>query len=263
MFNKTSVALAVLLAITAPNALAHSKPAKTDTTAEEKIETIEVRGVRQRLEKAGVLSDNIMKTEVIGSELMDNKNAVNLTEAINNTPGVRVSNECSMCGVKRIMLNGLRGEQTTILVDGLPVHAMIAGYYAVDAIPTTGLDRIEVARGAGASLIAPEAIGGTINIITKTATENGATVDISAGENGNRKVGILGTGVSEDGRSRVTLIAQYDDRDQVDEDNNKVNEAPAQENRTFTVRMSHDLTDSDNLVLRYSNVDSEIFGGPC
>ncbi|BDM65470.1 TonB-dependent receptor [Shewanella sp. NFH-SH190041] len=262
MFNKTSVALAVLLAITAPNALAHSKPAKTDTTAEEKIETIEVRGVRQRLEKAGVLSDNIMKTEVIGSELMDNKNAVNLTEAINNTPGVRVSNECSMCGVKRIMLNGLRGEQTTILVDGLPVHAMIAGYYAVDAIPTTGLDRIEVARGAGASLIAPEAIGGTINIITKTATENGATVDISAGENGNRKVGILGTGVSEDGRSRVTLIAQYDDRDQVDEDNNKVNEAPAQENRTFTVRMSHDLTDSDNLVLRYSNVDSEIFGGP-
>lgn len=61
-----------------------------------------------------------------------------------------------MCGVKRIMLNGMKGEQTTILVDGLPVHTMISGYYAVDAIPTTGVERIEVARGAGASLIAPK-----------------------------------------------------------------------------------------------------------
>ncbi|MEC4726129.1 TonB-dependent receptor [Shewanella sp. D64] len=263
MFKKTLVALAVFLATQTSSVQAHTKVEPTKAQAEKSsIEKIEVRGVRQRLEKAGMLSDSIMKTEVISSELMDNKNAVNLTEAINNTPGVRVSNECSMCGVKRIMLNGLRGEQTTILVDGLPVHAMIAGYYAVDAIPTTGLDRIEVARGAGASLIAPEAIGGTINIITKTATENGAALDVSMGENGNRKIGILGTGVSEDERTRATLIAQYDSREQADEDNNKVNEAPSQDNRTFTVRVSHDLTERDNLVLRYSNVNSEIFGGP-
>ncbi|WP_028765658.1 TonB-dependent receptor plug domain-containing protein [Shewanella fidelis] len=267
MFKKTSIALAVLLATQSSYAIAHTKKEIKQSTNEQSaavqpIEKIEVRGVRQRLEKSGVLSDSIMKTEVISSELMDNKNAVNLTEAINNTPGVRVSNECSMCGVKRIMLNGLRGEQTTILVDGLPVHAMIAGYYAVDAIPTTGLDRIEVARGAGASLIAPESIGGTINIITKTAQENGATVDVSVGENGNKKVGLLGTGVSDDGATRVTLIGQFDSRDQVDEDNNLVNEAPSQDNRTLTMRLSHDLTDKDNIIVRYSNVDSEIFGGP-
>lgn len=265
MFTKSSIALAVILAMNSSAVLAHSKEDRNKSDkpqAEQKMETIEVRGVRQRLERAGVLSDSITKTEIISAELIDNKNAVNLTEAIDNTPGVRVSNECSMCGVKRIMLNGLRGEQTTLLVDGLPVHAMIAGYYAVDAIPTTGVDRIEVARGAGASLIAPEAIGGTINVITKTATENGATVDVSVGEDGNRKIGILGTGVSEDGKTRATLIAQYDARDQVDEDKNLVNEAPSQENRTFTARISHDLTDKDNLTLRYSNVDSEIIGGP-
>ncbi|MFT6372996.1 MAG: outer membrane receptor for ferrienterochelin and colicin [Gammaproteobacteria bacterium] len=263
MLKKNSIALAVILATQTPTALAQDQIESGAPQANtDKIEKIEVRGVRHRLQKAGMLSDSIMKTEVISSELMENKNAVNLSEAIDNTPGVRVSNECSMCGVKRIMLNGLRGEQTTILVDGLPVHSMIAGYYAVDAIPTTGLDRIEVARGSGASLIAPEAIGGTINIITKTATENAATVDMSIGENGNKKVGLLGTGVSEDGRSRVTLIAQYDYRDQADEDNNKVNEAPQQENQIFTARLSHDLTDRDNLVMRYSHVNSEIFGGP-
>ncbi|GCF90609.1 TonB-dependent receptor plug domain-containing protein [Shewanella sp. M-Br] len=235
---------------------------EVDSAETVNIERMSVIGVRQRLEQAGTLANTIMKTEVINATTIENKNAVNLSEAIDNSPGVKVSNECSMCGVKRIMLNGMKGEQTTILVDGLPVHTMISGYYAVDAIPTTGIERIEVARGAGASLIAPEAIGGTINIISYEPTENGAELDVSAGENGYRKLGFLGKGVSEDGSTRATLVAQYDDRDQFDADNNKVNEAPLQENRSLTARVSQDVTDTDNLVLRLANIQSEIFGGP-
>ncbi|VEE61428.1 Outer membrane cobalamin translocator [Shewanella putrefaciens] len=252
--------LAILLA-----ALLHPPLASADEVKQselDKIERVSVVGVRQRLEQAGTLANTIMKTEVIDASVIENKNAVNLSEAIDNSPGVKVSNECSMCGVKRIMLNGMKGEQTTILVDGLPVHTMISGYYAVDAIPTTGVERIEVARGAGASLIAPEAIGGTINIVSYEPTENGAELDISAGENGYRKLGFLGKGVTQDGRTRATLVAQYDDRDQADADNNKVNEAQMQENRSLTARVSHDVTDTDNLVMRVANIQSEIFGGP-
>ena len=252
--------LAILLA-----ALLHPPLASADEVNQpelDKIERVSVVGVRQRLEQAGTLANTIMKTEVIDASVIENKNAVNLSEAIDNSPGVKVSNECSMCGVKRIMLNGMKGEQTTILVDGLPVHTMISGYYAVDAIPTTGVERIEVARGAGASLIAPEAIGGTINIVSYEPTENGAELDLSAGENGYRKLGFLGKGVTQDGRTRATLVAQYDDRDQADADNNKVNEAPMQENRSLTARVSHDVTDADNLVMRVANIQSEIFGGP-
>ncbi|TKB51745.1 TonB-dependent receptor plug domain-containing protein [Ferrimonas aestuarii] len=230
--------------------------------AAENVERITVTGVRQRLEQAGTLANTIMKTEVIGSDLIESKNAVNLTEAIDNSPGVKVSAECSMCGVKRIMMNGMKGEHTTILVDGLPVHTMISGYYAVDAIPTTGISRIEVARGAGASLIAPEAIGGTINVITEEPIENGAEVDMSVGQEGYRKMSLLGKGVSEDGMTRLTLIGQYDERDQVDNDDNKVNENPSQENRSFTARLSHDVNDTNNVVLRVSNIYSEVFGGP-
>lgn len=252
--------LATILAILLSPQLVVAEEVDSAETAN--IERMSVIGVRLRLEQAGTLANTIMKTEVINATTIENKNAVNLSEAIDNSPGVKVSNECSMCGVKRIMLNGMKGEQTTILVDGLPVHTMISGYYAVDAIPTTGIERIEVARGAGASLIAPEAIGGTINIISYEPTENGAELDVSAGENGYRKMGFLGKGVSEDGRTRATLVAQYDDRDQFDADHNKVNEAPQQENRSLTARVSQDVTDTDNLVLRIANIQSEIFGGP-
>lgn len=252
--------LATILAILLSPQLAIAEEVSSAET--KNIERLSVIGVRQRLEQAGTLANTIMKTEVISASTIENKNAVNLSQAIDNSPGVKVSNECSMCGVKRIMLNGMKGEQTTILVDGLPVHTMISGYYAVDAIPTTGIARIEVARGAGASLIAPEAIGGTINIISYEPTDNGAEIDLSVGENGYRKLGFLGKGVSEDGRTRATLVAQYDDRDQFDADNNKVNEAPMQENRSLTARVSQEITDFDNLVLRIANIQSEIFGGP-
>ena len=229
---------------------------------DEKIEVIEVRSLRQKLDQAGRLKDVIQQTEILDALTIENKNALSLTAAINNEPGVNVSNECSMCGVKRIMLNGMKGEHTTILVDGLPTHTLISGFYAVDAIATTGVDRIEVARGAGASLIAPEAIGGTVNIITKEAYENTASFDFAKGSHDYTAMKGMATGVSEDGKTGITFIGQYDKQDQEDHDENGVSEAPFIENFSFTTLVTQDLSDSSNVQIRLSKVNSEIFGGP-
>ncbi len=230
--------------------------------ADNKIEVIEVRSLRQKLDQAGRLKDVIQQTEILDALTIENKNALSLTAAINNEPGVNVSNECSMCGVKRIMLNGMKGEHTTILVDGLPTHTLISGFYAVDAIATTGVDRIEVARGAGASLIAPEAIGGTVNIITKEAYENTANFDFAKGSHDFTAMKGMATGVSEDGKTGITFIGQYDKQDQEDHDDNGVSEAPFIENFSFTTLVTQDLSDSSNVQIRLSKVNSEIFGGP-
>ena len=193
---------------------------------------------------------------------IEQKNALNLTSAINNEPGVNVSNECSMCGVKRIMLNGMKGEHTTILVDGLPTHTLISGFYGVDAIATTGVDRIEVARGAGASLIAPEAIGGTVNIVTKQAYENSASFDYAFGSHDFMAMKGLGTAVSEDGKTALTFVAQYDKQEQEDHDDNGVSEAPLMENVSVSALVSHDFNESNNIQVRVAQIQSEVFGGP-
>ncbi|MGI9322394.1 MAG: TonB-dependent receptor plug domain-containing protein, partial [Pseudomonadales bacterium] len=192
----------------------------------------------------------------------DARQAVNLAEAIANSPGVRVSNECSMCGVKRIMLNGMRGEHTSILTDGIPLHTMLAGYYAVDALATMGVSRIEVARGAGASLTAPEAIGGTINVISKRPGASGLELDISAEHGGDYTLGAFGGLVSDTGGTWASLTLQTDMHDQVDEDDNRVSEAPRQENNNLIVRFSHDFGAKSNLLLRAGATRSDIFGGP-
>ena len=262
MFKNGLAPLALLVA-SANTAFAIEQPEKTvEGTAEPALEETLVTGVRQRLYRAGTLLDAIQKTEVVDQELIKSLQAVNLTDAIRNSPGVRVSNECSMCGVKRIMLNGMRGEHSTILTDGIPLHTMMAGYYAVDALVTTGVERIEVARGAGASLLAPEAIGGTINVISKEPQVTGLNLNMSVEDNDSYVVGMMGSLVSDDGRTRASLVIQDDEHHQVDADDNGVSEAPLQENTSYIGRISYDFSDTDNVVFRVAYTDSEIFGGP-
>ena len=119
------------------------------------IEEVVVMGVRERLAEAGLVKDVIERTEVIGVERLEATRAVSLTEALSDAPGANIANDCSLCGLKRLRLNGLRAEHTTVLIDGLPSHTITSGFYALDAIAMTGVERIEIARGAGASLTAP------------------------------------------------------------------------------------------------------------
>ncbi|NRA72895.1 MAG: TonB-dependent receptor [Gammaproteobacteria bacterium] len=226
------------------------------------VENIEVHGVRRRLNDSGALKDNIAKTELLTDEYIKNSQASSLADAIKNAVGIRVSNECSMCGAKRVMINGMKGEHTNVLIDGIPMHTMISGFYGMDSVAATGIGSIEIARGAGASLTAPEAIGGTVNMITKDATEDEVQIDLAAGELGYRKASIMATKVSDDENSHLTLVAQYDNRNQFDGDNNGVSENPQLTNSSMTIYFSHDLSYSDNLRLRYNQSNSEVFGGP-
>jgi len=235
---------------------------RTEVSENELIEKIDVYGVRTRLADSGTLKDSISKTELLTGDYIENTQAASLADAIQNAIGIRVSNECSMCGAKRVMINGMKGEHTNVLIDGIPMHTMISGFYGMDSVAASGIGSIEIARGAGASLTAPEAIGGTVNMITKSAFENGVQFDLSAGELGYRKASMVATGVSDDSNTNITLVGQYDNREQFDGDNNGVSENPLLTNQSLTLYLSHDLSYTDNVRFRYNQSNSEVFGGP-
>ncbi len=242
---------AILLAVTASSA----------SQAEETLDTIEIQA-RQDPPEQGELKDVITQTEVVTEERIERKQADNLSEAIANEPGVDVSNECSMCAIKRVRLNGLNGEHTTVLVDGVPMHSTVSSYYGMDAVTAAGIERIEIARGAGPSLIAPEAIGGTVNIITKQPERDSLSVDISGGEHGERRAAVVGTAVSDGGASRAMIAAQSNEQDQVDVDGNGVSENPRRENQSVTAKLAHDVTEQDTVSLRVARFSSTTVGGP-
>ncbi len=241
--------------------LALSRGAFAETAADT-LEPIRVEDMREKLERAGKLKDSINKTEVINDKKIERKQAKTLTEAVANEPGIDAASGCSICGMKRIQINGLRGEYTTILVDDVPLHSTVSSYYGMDAATTAGVARIEIARGAGASLLVPGALGGVINIVSQKATENGFFFDVAGGNYDYRLLSMVGNAVSKDGKRRTTVSAQTNSQGQWDADGNWVNESPRLGNYSLGVRTSDDLSTADNVDARLNVQRSDVFGGP-
>lgn len=218
--------------------------------------------VTAQQEKANHLKDTIEKTEVITKQAMDHTQAMTLIEAIEKSPGVSVTTNCSVCGIKRVMLNGLKGEHTTVLQDGVPFHSTVSSYYGLDGVTLGDVESIEIARGSGASLSAPEAIGGTINIVSRRAKKNGAEFDFAVGNQGYKSGSFVGEGISADKKTGVLISGRYSNMDQYDGDKNGVSESPKLENQSFSIKAFHQLSDRTLLDVKLTHGVSRVFGAP-
>ena len=217
--------------------------------------------IRVRGSEGGLKKHDIIKTEVISAETIEHKRAHTVAEAAAGQVGVDAQNSCANCGSKRVSINGLRGEHTTVLIDGMPMHSAISSFYGLDAIPVVGIESIEVSRGAGASLVAPEAIGGVLNVITVRPKQTGFVFNGSAGTSSTHLVSLLGTSVSGEGKYRLLAAGQLSYQGHWDVDANAVAEAPEMGNRSFFVKGSAELTDKDTVEARYGYLSLGILGG--
>ena len=104
---------------------------------------------------------------VMTPKLFENTNSVCLAQGLNFQPGLRVESNCQNCGFQQVRINGLDGPYTQLLLDGKALFSSLTGVYGIEQIPVGMIERVEVLRGGGSALYGSNAIGGTINIITK------------------------------------------------------------------------------------------------
>ena len=109
---------------------------------------------------------------VISAKLLEQVNAPDLAKTLSYQSGLRVENNCQNCGFPQVRINGLEGSYSQILINSRPVVSSLAGVYGLEQIPAAMVDRIEVVRGGGSALFGANAVGGTINIITKDPKSN-------------------------------------------------------------------------------------------
>jgi len=113
------------------------------------------------------LKDVPVRTEIISAKTIENKNASNIYQALDGTPGVRVENQCQFCNFTMVRMQGLGAEHTQVLINGQPIYSGLAGVYGLQQMSTVDVDKIEVVKGAGSALYGSGAIAGAINIVTK------------------------------------------------------------------------------------------------
>ncbi|MDD4055088.1 MAG: TonB-dependent receptor plug domain-containing protein, partial [Bacteroides sp.] len=146
---------------------------------------------------------------LINQKTFETTSSCTLAEGLTFQPGVRVENNCQNCGFQQVRINGLEGPYTQILIDSRSLFSSLAGVYGIEQIPANMIDRVEIVRGGGSALFGSNAIGGTINIITKGPTENsfsvGETFSLINGKTPMNVVNLNSSLVAHDGKAGIYL----------------------------------------------------------
>jgi vitamin B12 transporter len=94
-----------------------------------------------------------------------------IAQVLNEQAGLSLPGTLSNLGtVPSIYMRGAASGRTLILLDGSPVGdpSMISNEFDLNLVPLNQVERIEILKGAQSTLYGSDAIGGVINIITKS-----------------------------------------------------------------------------------------------
>ena len=166
-------------------------------------------------------------TEVISREDIENSGANSVAEVLKTVAGFNwTQNSSSISGRRNIGLRGLDSSHVLVLVDGkrLTDTDDFIGHsnFKVSFVDLNSVERIEIIKGAGSVLYGSDAMGGIINIITKTGSNanygrlklHGSMAD---GRDGGDGKGISVVSVFGDDDTRVNVNINKDHKDVVSE----------------------------------------------
>lgn len=106
--------------------------------------------------------------EVYSSQFLKKNPVPSIFEALQMVNGVRPQLNCNVCNTGDIHINGLDGPYTMVTIDGMPIVSGLSTVYGLFGIPNQMIERVEVVKGPASGLYGSEAVGGLINIITKS-----------------------------------------------------------------------------------------------
>lgn len=236
----------------------------------EELETVKV--VADEEFRSPLSEHSTFKSERVSQQKLKAASTQSLADAVATQVGVDTQTYCANCGAKRLTINGMKGEHTSILIDGLPLHSAVSSFYGVDSIPVTGLSEINVMRGAGASLVNPEAIGGTLDLITVDPLHSKNYVNLSTGlrdgsqyKKNNLKssenYSFLSNFTNKKKTFGTSFGGQYGFLNYWDEDSNNVAEAPERTNYSVFLKSRYILNKNNDLSLRVGFSELDILGG--
>jgi vitamin B12 transporter len=135
-----------------------------------------------------------------------------LAEVLQSQPGVEISSNGGPGSTTSVYLRGANAGHTLVLVDGMRIGSATTGATALEHIPLDQIERIEILRGPASHLYGSEAIGGVIQIFTRSG-KGAPAANFSAGI-GSFNTQTLSAGYGgESGDNRFSFQVGHSDSD--------------------------------------------------
>ncbi len=169
--RQITLALALASAAATSPGLAQEVPADLTEFSLADLTRIEVTSVAKKQQS---LAQSAAAVYVVTAEDIRRMGATSLPEALRFVPGVQVARiDAGKWAVSARGFNGRFSNKLLVLIDGRSIYSpLFSGvFWEMYGVPMEHIERIEVIRGAGATMWGANAMNGVINVITKSASE--------------------------------------------------------------------------------------------
>lgn len=253
LMTQTLKLLLLTMLASAPTAVFAQESANTEAG---ELEDIVVTATR----RSQPISNIGASISVIAEEALERGQYSFVLDALQTLPGVAINQNGGFGGQATVGIRGASTAQTVILIDGVQMNDVSSpgGAFNFGTLDPAGIERIEVLRGPQAVLYGSDAIGGVVNIITKTG--GGETISSAFAEYGaydTYRGGATVSGGSEAFGYNLTGSAIKTDGISKADEADGNSEADGHESYTLRGRVTSELSDTVRIEAFGSYNDSE------
>lgn len=204
--------------------------------------------------------------EIISAEEIK-KNSFNfVSEALQTSSGVYVSQTGSFGGTATVRIRGASSDQTLVLIDGVPISdpSSPGGGYDFSSLLTSNIDRIEILKGSQSTLWGSDAIGGVINIVTfENASIPNIHLNTEIGSFNTEKIGTDFNIANEHNSLFLSYDSYKSDGISKADKRDGNSEKDGIGSRSYLLKTNHNIFNSEissNINYRESDVDYDGYG---
>jgi outer membrane receptor for ferrienterochelin and colicins len=127
------------------------------------------------------ISDSPTRTEALTEEIDEaaSMEPGKVSHLLTHTTGIQVQTTSATSNGSVIRVQGLNGRYTQLLKDGFPMYGGFSGSLDIMQIPPLDLRQVEFIKGPASTLYGGGAIGGIVNLISKTPSSNETLLHIN------------------------------------------------------------------------------------
>ncbi|WP_112480120.1 TonB-dependent receptor domain-containing protein [Vibrio variabilis] len=246
--NKSCLAIAVAASL---SSYASFSLAQESSTATQTKETMVVTANRFEQPEDKVIAP----MSVVTRQEIEVSQAKSLSDVLRRLPGVEVVQNGGRGQSTSIFLRGTNSNQTLVLVDGVRYSSDTTGL-SINHFPIGLVEQVEVIRGPSAAIYGSDAIGGVINIITRTNNgQERKQINVGASSHDGREANFTAkTKLNENGH--IQVAGGYEKTDGYDFKAVQDGTNYGYENRNLHLGYKHDFNSNWSALLDYRWFDS-------